>query len=108
MQQTPVSISPSGEQFPLPSREEYAAEFARLEALAAEQRKAGREIVVVVGLGFVGAVMAAVVADATDKKGRPTKFVIGMQRPSGLDPRDWDRPSRRDGEDSRDPAHRCG
>ena len=82
MQQTPVSISPSGEQFPLPSREEYAAEFARLEALAAEQRKAGREIVVVVGLGFVGAVMAAVVADATDKKGRPTKFVIGMQRPS--------------------------
>ena len=44
--------------------------------------RAGKEIVVVVGLGFVGAVMAAVVADATDKKGRPTKFVIGMQRPS--------------------------
>ncbi|MBM4333289.1 MAG: nucleotide sugar dehydrogenase [Deltaproteobacteria bacterium] len=42
----------------------------------------GREVVVVVGLGFVGAVMAAVVADATDKKGNPTKFVIGMQRPS--------------------------
>ena len=36
----------------------------------------------VVGLGFVGAVMAAVVADSTDKKGRSTKFVIGMQRPS--------------------------
>jgi len=27
-------------------------------------------------------VMAAVVADATDKDGNPTKFVIGMQRPS--------------------------
>ena len=35
------------------------------------------------GLGFVGAVMAAVVADATDKAtGEPTRFVIGMQRPS--------------------------
>jgi len=82
MQETTVSISPSGEQFPLPTREDYRTEFSRLEALAAEQRKAGRQIVVVVGLGFVGAVMAAVVADAADKKGRPTKFVIGMQRPS--------------------------
>lgn len=36
-----------------------------------------------VGLGFVGAVMAAVVADARDRRtGRPSKFVIGMQRPS--------------------------
>jgi UDP-N-acetyl-D-glucosamine dehydrogenase len=77
-----VSVSPAGEKFPLPSPEDYKNEFARLEALAAEQRKAGREIVVVVGLGFVGAVMAAVVADSTDKKGRSTKFVIGMQRPS--------------------------
>jgi len=34
------------------------------------------------GLGFVGAVMAAVVADATDQNGNPTKFVMGMQRPS--------------------------
>ena len=42
----------------------------------AEQRAAGREIVVVMGVGFVGAVMAAVVADS------PGKFVIGMQRPS--------------------------
>ncbi len=76
------SISPSGEEFSLPTREDFQAEFGRLEKLVAEQRKAGKEIVVVVGLGFVGAVMAAVVADATDKKGKPTKFVIGMQRPS--------------------------
>jgi len=35
------------------------------------------------GLGFVGAVMAAIVADTTDKKdGHPTKLVIGCQRPS--------------------------
>jgi UDP-N-acetyl-D-glucosamine dehydrogenase len=39
--------------------------------------------VVVMGLGFVGAVMAGVVADSTDKKsGKPRKYVIGMQRPS--------------------------
>ena len=35
------------------------------------------------GVGFVGAVMAGIVADAVDKKtGKPSKFVIGMQRPS--------------------------
>ncbi|HUJ44142.1 MAG TPA: nucleotide sugar dehydrogenase [Opitutaceae bacterium] len=77
-----VSISPVGEQFPLPTPEEYQAEFARLRKLVAVHRRAGREIVVVMGLGFVGAVMAAVIADSTDKKGRSGKFVIGMQRPS--------------------------
>jgi len=77
------SISPDGEKFPLPSEDEYAHEFRRLEQIVADQRARGREIVVVVGVGFVGAVMAAVVADTTDKKtGKPTKFVIGMQRPS--------------------------
>ena len=77
------SISPDGEKFPLPSEADYAAEFQRLEKLVAEQRKLGREIVVVVGVGFVGAVMAAVVADTVDRKnGKPGKFVIGMQRPS--------------------------
>src|SRR5690606_31854559 len=38
--------------------------------------------VVVMGVGFVGAVMAAIVADTTDKNGKPSKFVIGCQRPS--------------------------
>ena len=78
----PVSVSPAGEAFPLPSPADYRAEFARLRKLAAAQRKQGREIVVVVGLGFVGAVMAAVVADARDARGQRTKFVIGVQRPS--------------------------
>lgn len=77
------SISPDGEQFPLPNEAEYAAEYQRLERIVAEQRRQGREIVVVVGVGFVGAVMAAVVADTVDKQtGKPNKFVIGMQRPS--------------------------
>src|SRR5512147_1830841 len=77
-----LSISPAGEKFPLPGPADYRKEFARLSKLAAQNRKHGREIVVVVGLGFVGAVMAAVVASARDKSGQPSKFVIGMQRPS--------------------------
>jgi nucleotide sugar dehydrogenase len=38
--------------------------------------------VTVVGLGFVGAVMAAVVADSRNGTAEPSKFVIGIQRPS--------------------------
>ena len=76
------SFSPSGEKFILPSLEDYGTEFERLKELVQDRRSLGREIVVVMGLGFVGAVMAAVVADAKDKKGDPTKYVIGMQRPN--------------------------
>jgi nucleotide sugar dehydrogenase len=76
------SYSPTGEKFPLPGQEDYLKEFERLKELVRNQRALGREIVLVVGLGFVGAVMAAVVADAQDGKGNPTKFVIGVQRPS--------------------------
>ena len=77
------SISPDGEKFALPKEDNYAKEYARLSGIVKEQREKGREIVVVMGLGFVGAVMAAVVADSVDKgTGDPGKFVIGMQRPS--------------------------
>jgi UDP-N-acetyl-D-glucosamine dehydrogenase len=76
------SISPSGEKFALPNPEDYKAEFQRLKKRVEQERKKKREIVVVMGVGFVGAVMAAIVADTVDKKGQPTKFVIGMQRPS--------------------------
>lgn len=76
------SISPQGEEFSLPTESDYDREFQRLEQLADEHRNQGREIVVVVGMGFVGAVMAAVIADSTDAAGNPGKFVIGMQRPS--------------------------
>ncbi|MBN1836335.1 MAG: hypothetical protein JW820_10830, partial [Spirochaetales bacterium] len=76
MKSSNVSISPNGEQFPLPGAQEAAAERKRLQALAAEQRKLGREVVVVMGVGFVGAVMAAVVADSRNAKGEPGKFVI--------------------------------
>jgi len=76
------SVSPDGEKFTLPGPEDYAKEYKRLKALVKKQRALGREIVVVMGVGFVGAVMAAVVADTEDKEGKPTKFVLGMQRPS--------------------------
>lgn len=92
-----ISQSPNGESFPLPDPEDYAKEFKRLKKLVAKQRKEGREVVVVMGVGFVGAVMAAIVADSVQKPagefgtnsksvpdlvGTPNKFVIGMQRPS--------------------------
>ena len=69
---TEYSISPSGEKFKLPDKNDYAKELQRLDKLAKAARKNGQEVVVVMGLGFVGAVMAAIVADTVDKKtGRP-------------------------------------
>ena len=76
------SISPTGEKFELPGQKDDSKEFEHLKEVVNIQRGFGREIVLVMGLGFVGVVMAAVIADATDEKGNPTKFVIGMQRPS--------------------------
>ncbi len=78
------SVSPAGERFALPTKEQYEAEFKRIQSLVQNAHKEGKEIVVVMGVGFVGAVMAAIIADTVDKKnGRPSKFVIGCQRPSG-------------------------
>jgi UDP-N-acetyl-D-glucosamine dehydrogenase len=77
------SVSPSGEQFAIPARGDYAAEFERVKALVDAARAEGKEIVVVMGVGFVGAVMAAIIADTVDRKtGKSSKFVIGCQRPS--------------------------
>jgi UDP-N-acetyl-D-glucosamine dehydrogenase len=77
------SVNPAGEKFELPKPHEYAAEYQRVERLAQAARAEGREVVVVMGVGFVGAVMAAIIADTVDKKtGKPGKFVIGCQRPS--------------------------
>ncbi|MCX6252488.1 MAG: nucleotide sugar dehydrogenase [Bacteroidetes bacterium] len=82
--QEPVkySVSPSGEKFPLPLKTDYANELTRIENLVTKARKEGKEIIVVMGMGFVGAVMAAIVADTKNKDGNYSKFVIGCQRPS--------------------------
>ena len=66
-----MSISPEGKAYPLPGEDEYREELSRIGRLAAEARERGQEIVVVMGVGFVGAVMAAIVADTTDSAGRP-------------------------------------
>jgi len=77
------SVSPEGEAFVIPGPDEYQGEFDRVQALAQAARDEGKEIVVVMGVGFVGAVMAAIVADTVDAAtGKPSKFVIGCQRPS--------------------------
>jgi len=76
------SVSPDGEKYPLPAKEEYATEYKRIEGLVNKARGEGKEIVVVMGVGFVGAVMAAIVADTRNSGGQNSKFVIGCQRPS--------------------------
>ena len=76
------SKSPDGIEYSLPKKEDYKGEFERIQKLVDEARELGQEIVVVMGVGFVGSVMAAIVADTTDEKGKSSKFVIGMQRPS--------------------------
>ena len=76
------SVSPQGEKFPIPQKQDYEPELKRLESLSQQARSEGKEIVVVMGVGFVGAVMAAIVADTRDKNAIHSKFVIGCQRPS--------------------------
>jgi len=77
------STSPDGQEFALPEEQDYSNEYDRLKKLAESKRADGFQIVVVMGLGFVGAVMAGVVADSVNEEtGKSDKFVIGMQRPS--------------------------
>ena len=72
------SISPNGEKYEIPNPEDYAKEYERLEKSVNQARKEGKEIVVVMGVGFVGAVMAAIVADTRDANGQASKFVIDV------------------------------
>ncbi len=82
MLETIYSISPEGKKYRIPTEDEYFDEYQNIKEIVERERKNGREIVVVMGVGFVGIVMAAVVADSTDDNGDHKKFVIGMQRPS--------------------------
>jgi len=76
------STSPVGKKYHLPTEESSREEFLTIQERVKKIRSEGKEIVVVVGLGFVGIAMAAVIADAKDQEGKPGKFVIGVQRPS--------------------------
>ncbi|NOZ64055.1 MAG: nucleotide sugar dehydrogenase [Caldiserica bacterium] len=76
------SYSPDGVFYPFPTKEESQKEAEVLENITVEEKRKGREIVAVQGLGFVGCIMAAVIADAEDEDGNPYYFVHGVQRPS--------------------------
>lgn len=76
------SISPEGKKYKIPTEDEYFEEYQNIKENVERERKNGKEIIVVMGVGFVGIVMAAVIADSTDENGKHNKFVIGMQRPS--------------------------
>jgi len=72
-----VSVAPDGTVFSFPTPEEDKVEFDKLKKISEDERKKGRKIAVVQGMGFVGSVMAAVVADAEDENGNPLYFVHG-------------------------------
>jgi nucleotide sugar dehydrogenase len=75
------SVGPSGKRFVLPSKKESKAHMDSLKREVKRNREKGRKIVVVQGLGFVGAINAAVIADTKKGKENPF-FVIGVDRPT--------------------------
>ena len=67
------SVAPDGSRYAVPAEAEAREQFKELQRRAAGFPKT----VVVQGLGFVGAAVAAVIAGARDAAGRPLHFVIG-------------------------------
>lgn len=76
------SLAPDGTEYRLPTEEQSKLEKEEILRITEEQKKLGRKIVTVQGMGFVGCVMAVVVADAENKKGESYYYVHGHQRPS--------------------------
>ena len=77
-----ISHSPDGTEYRLPTEEQSNLEYQEIIRISEEQRKLGRKIVTVQGMGFVGCVMAVVVADAENENGESYYYVHGHQRPS--------------------------
>lgn len=75
------SQAPDGRSWPIPTSEELEASGRGLSQQAEQARAAGRRVVLVQGLGFVGAAVAAVLAAAEDDDGLPRFFVIGLDLP---------------------------
>jgi UDP-N-acetyl-D-glucosamine dehydrogenase len=73
-----VSVAPDGTSYALPSDAEVLAEFEPIAAAAEQHRRRGGQVVVVQGLGFVGAAVAATVASAVDGTSGPLHYVIGV------------------------------
>lgn len=65
----------------LPNDNRTKDEIAKIKEICNLERNKGKKIVVVQGLGFVGSVMAAVVADC-EVEGKSPYFVVGIDLPS--------------------------
>ncbi len=76
-----LSISPNNEIYNIPDEYETLREIFQIQKIIGEEQKKGKKIVVVQGLGFVGAVMAAVIADC-EREGSIPYFVIGIDLPT--------------------------
>jgi nucleotide sugar dehydrogenase len=72
------SRSPDGTAYHIPSEAQSRVAFREISAAANAHRERGGDVVVVQGLGFVGAAVAAAVASALDEAGRPLHYVVGI------------------------------
>jgi UDP-N-acetyl-D-glucosamine dehydrogenase len=72
------SRAPDGTPYRIPTGAELAASFRSIEHAAHAHRANGGQVVVVQGLGFVGAAVAATLADVRGDDGEPLHFVIGV------------------------------
>jgi nucleotide sugar dehydrogenase len=79
---TDLSIAADGTEYTIPSTEAVRAAYDEIASEVERQRRRGRQIVVVQGLGFVGSAVAAAIAAATDVAGAPKFFVIGIDLPT--------------------------
>lgn len=72
------SVAPDGTLYAVPSDSEIDNTWKSIKARAEAFTTDGRTIVIVQGLGFVGAAVAAVIATASDAENNPFYFVIGV------------------------------
>lgn len=77
-----VSVAPDGTVYAIPDPPALEAAYRQLAQRAETCRQQGRQVVVVQGLGFVGAAVAATLAGTVDAAGRLLYFVVGVDLPS--------------------------
>jgi len=75
------SIAPDGTEYEIPSDERSQEEIKRIRKIVEKQKEEGKKIVVVQGLGFVGAVNAAVISNCEVDDEYPY-YVIGVDLPT--------------------------
>jgi nucleotide sugar dehydrogenase len=72
-----ISTAPDGATFAIPDPGQLESIWRELRSHVESLQHQGRRVVVVQGLGFVGAAVAAVVAAARNSRGEPLYFVLG-------------------------------